>query len=154
MNEEDSVQKWHLKAGWALLLALLVGVAPAAFAQVSTGNIYGRVTDESQAVLPGVTATLSGPFGTRVTTSDSQGEFRFLNVDHGTHKLVVTLAGFAGVSRDVIVTVGQNVNVTYGLKVAPVEETVIVTDETPVVDTRKLGSNTTISKAELAQMPS
>jgi hypothetical protein len=154
MNEEDSVQKWHLKAAWATVLAIAVGLAPAAFAQVSTGNIYGKVTDESQAVLPGVTATLSGPFGTRVTTSDSQGEFRFLNVDHGTHKLVVTLAGFAGVSRDVVVTVGQNVNIAYGLKVAPVEETVIVTDETPVVDTRKLGTNTTISKAELAQMPS
>ena len=148
------MHKWHFKAGWAAALALLVGLAPAAFAQVSTGNIYGKVTDESQAVLPGVTATLSGPFGTRVTTSDSQGEFRFLNVDHGTHKLVVTLAGFAGVSRDVVVTVGQNVNIAYGLKVAPVEETVIVTDETPVVDTRKLGTNTTISKAELAQMPS
>ena len=129
------MHKWHLKAGWALVPALLVGLAPAAFAQVSTGNIYGRVTDESQAVLPGVTATLSGPLGTRVTTSDSQGEFRFLNIDHGTHKIVVTLAGFAGVSREVIVSVGQNVNVSFGLKVAPVEETVIVTDETPVVDT-------------------
>ena len=52
-----------------------------------------------------------------------------------------------------IVSVGQNVNVTFGLGVAPVEETVIVTDETPVVDT-KLGTNTTITKAELAQVPS
>lgn len=148
------MQKWTFKAAFALLVALLAGAAPAAFAQVSTGNIYGRVTDESAAVLPGVTATLSGPFGTRVTTSDSQGEFRFLNVDHGTHKLVVTLAGFAGISREVLVSVGQNVNVSFGMKVAPVEETVIVTDETPVVDTRKLGTNTTVSKAELAQIPS
>jgi hypothetical protein len=147
------VHKWQVRTGWALALALLVG-APAAWAQVSTGNIYGRVVDESQAVLPGATATLSGPLGTRTTTADTQGEFRFLNVDHGTHKLVVTLSGFAGVSRDVIVSVGQNVNVSFGLKVAPVEETVIVTDETPVVDTKKLGTNTTITKAELAQVPS
>jgi hypothetical protein len=139
--------------GWAVALALLAG-APAARAQVSTGNIYGKVVDESQAVLPGATATLTGPLGTRTTTADSQGEFRFLNVDHGTHKLVVTLSGFAGISRDVIVNVGQNVNVSFGLKVAPVEETVIVTDETPVVDTKKLGTNTTVTKAELAQVPS
>ena len=146
------MHRWQLKTGWAL--ALLIGLAPAAWAQVSTGNIYGKVIDESQAVLPGATATLTGPLGTRTTTRTAQGEFRFLNIDHGTHKLVVTLSGFAGVSRDVIVSVGQNVNVSFGLKVAPVEETVIVTDETPVVDTKKLGTNTTITKAELAQVPS
>jgi hypothetical protein len=140
--------------GWALALALLVAGAPAAWAQISTGNIYGKVVDESQAVLPGATATLTGQFGTRTTTADNQGEFRFLNVDHGTHKLVVTLSGFAGISRDVVVSVGQNVNVSFGLKVAPVEETVVVTDETPVVDTKKLGTNTTVTKAELAQIPS
>jgi hypothetical protein len=149
------VHRWQIKAGWAAVLALLVLVAaPASWAQVSTGNIYGKVVDDSQAVLPGATATLTGPFGTRTTTADTQGEFRFLNVDHGTHKLVVSLSGFAGVSRDVIVSVGQNVNIGFSLKVAPVEETVIVTDETPVVDTKKLGTNTTITKAELAQVPS
>ena len=61
--------------------------------EVSTGNIYGKVVDDSQAVLPGATATLTGPLGTRTTTADTQGEFRFLNIDHGTHKLVVTLSG-------------------------------------------------------------
>ena len=65
----------------------------AAWAGVSTGNIYGKVVDDSQAVLPGATATLTGPLGTRTTTADTQGEFRFLNIDHGTHKLVVTLSG-------------------------------------------------------------
>ena len=44
----------------ALALALLAATVPAAFAQVSTGNIYGTVTDESGAVLPGATVTISG----------------------------------------------------------------------------------------------
>ncbi|PYQ23570.1 MAG: hypothetical protein DMF81_08355, partial [Acidobacteria bacterium] len=79
--------------GLALLLACL---APAAFAQVSaTGNVYGTVTDESGAVLPGATATLSGALGSRRTTSGANGEFRFLNVDHGSLKLSVGLTGFS-----------------------------------------------------------
>ena len=50
-------------------------------AQISTGNIYGAVTDESGAVLPGATVTLAGPSGTRSTVAGSQGDFRYLGLD-------------------------------------------------------------------------
>ena len=93
----------------ALALALLAATVPAAFAQIATGNIYGTVTDESGAVLPGATITLSGPV-TRSTVSGSQGDFRFLALDNGRYKLAVALTGFATVNREVIVTTGQNVN--------------------------------------------
>jgi hypothetical protein len=72
----------------AVALALLV-LAPLAYAQAARGNIYGRVTDDSGAMLPGANVTLSGGFGTRSTTSDSQGNFRFLNLDHGRYKVSV-----------------------------------------------------------------
>ena len=53
----------------------LIGLAPAARAQVSTGNIYGKVIDESQAACR--TATLSGPLGpdqrTRKESSAERG---------------------------------------------------------------------------------
>ena len=137
-------------------LALLVaGLAPAAFAQVSaTGNVYGTVTDESGAVLPGATATLSGALGSRSTTSGANGEFRFLNVDHGTHKLSVSLTGFSSVSRDVTVNAGTNVNVPFTLKVAAVAETITVQSETPIVDVKRTGTATTIRKEELEDVPS
>ena len=139
--------------GIALLAA--VGFAPAARAQVtSTGNIYGTVKDESGAVLPGVTATLTGAFGTRSTTSGTSGDFRFVNVDHGTHQLRVALTGFTGVTRPVTVVIGQNVDLGFTLKVASVEESVTVTGDTPVVDTKRVGTATTISKDELVQIPS
>jgi hypothetical protein len=139
--------------GLALLAA--VGFAPAARAQVAaTGNIYGTVKDESGAVLPGVNATLTGAFGTRSTTSGTSGDFRFVNVDHGTHQLRVSLTGFTGVTRPVTVVIGQNVELGFTLKVATVEETVTVTGDTPVVDTKRVGTATTISKDELVQIPS
>lgn len=139
--------------GLALLAA--VGFAPAARAQVaSTGNIYGTVKDESGAVLPGATASLTGAFGTRSTTSGTNGDFRFVNVDHGTHQLRVALTGFTGVTRSVTVVTGQNLELGFTLKVASVEERVTVTGDTPVVDTKRVGTATTISKDELVQIPS
>jgi hypothetical protein len=134
-------------------LAVLALVAPRASAQVSTGNIYGSVKDESGAVMPGATVTLTGAFGTRSTTTGAQGEFRFVNVDHGAHQVKVNLTGFSNVSRNVTVQVGQNVDLAFTLKVASLEEQVTVTAETPVVDTKRPGTATTISRAELEKIP-
>jgi carboxypeptidase family protein/TonB-dependent receptor-like protein len=135
-----------------LALALVLGLLPSAYAQYS-GNIYGSVTDESGAVLPGATVKLTSPLGTRETTTGQQGDFRFLNLDSGNYTLSVALAGFTNVTREVNVTTGQNVNVAFPLKVASVEETVTVTAETPIVDTKKVGTTTTLTKEELAQVP-
>ena len=115
-----------------------VAFAPAVQAQVAaTGNIYGTVRDESGAVLPGVSVALTGAFGTRSTTTGSQGEFRFLNVDHGTHEVKASLTGFTTLTRPVTVSSGQNVELAVSLKVASVEETVTVSVEAPVVDTKR-----------------
>jgi hypothetical protein len=142
-----------MKRTVGLALALLLGLAPGLFAQTATGSVYGLVTDESGAVLPGATATLSGEFGSRSTTSGSQGDFRFLNVPHGTHKLTVSLTGFASVTRDVIVAVGTKVDLDFPLKVAQVAETITVTAESPIVDTKKVGILTTVNKDEMAKIP-
>ena len=47
------------RAGMLVCLLMLAGVVPA-LAQVSTGEIFGKATDGTGAVLPGVTVTLSG----------------------------------------------------------------------------------------------
>jgi hypothetical protein len=137
----------------ALALALLAATVPAAYAQISTGNVYGAVTDESGAVLPGATITLSGATGTRSSVSGSQGDFRFLALDNGRFKLTVALTGFATVNREVVVTTGQNVNLSFGMKVATVEESVTVTAETPLVDIKRRGTATTMELAELQSTP-
>jgi hypothetical protein len=143
-----------MKRTIGLSLILLLGAVPALWAQANTGNIYGTVTDASGAVLPGATITISGAnIGARTTQSGATGDFRFLNLDPGTYKLAVSMSGFGNVNRDVIVTTGQNVNLTFALKVAGVAESVTVTAETPIVDTKRVGTATTLTKEELAQVP-
>ena len=143
-----------MRRGLVLALALLLCAAPAAWAQLATGNVYGIVNDEQGGALPGAGVSISGVnIGTRSTTADSAGNFRFLNLDPGTYKLAVALAGFATVNRDVIVNTGANVNLTFGMKVASMEETITVDAETPVIDTKRIGTSTTFTQDELSKVP-
>src|SRR5262245_14098746 len=126
------------RAVLAVALALAPGPTPIAWAQFATGNLYGTITDESGAVLPVATITMTGAtIGARSTTAGSRGDFRFLNLDPGTYKLSVSLTRFTTVNREVDVVTGMNVSLSFVLKLATVHETVTVTTETPVVDTKK-----------------
>jgi hypothetical protein len=138
------------------MCALLVGVASGAGAQIASGNIYGTVVDEQGGVLPGVDVSLvSTSIGgaPRTTVTDSQGQFRFLNLDPGTYKLTTNLPSFSRQEREVIVTTGVNVYLSVNMKLKSVEETITVTAETPVVDIKKVGTATTLTQAELEGTP-
>jgi hypothetical protein len=138
--------------GWTL--AVLFGLATAASAQIATGNIYGKVTDEQGGAMPGATATLSGEFGTRTAATGANGEFRFLSLDTGDYKLTVALTGFGTIARQVHVTTGENIDLPYTLKVATLAETIEVVSATPLVDVKKRGTSTTMVSDELQKMPS
>ena len=141
---------------WAILLALFLsrGLATVAYAQTVAGNIYGRVTDESGAVLPGAAIKLSGAtIGGLGTASGPRGDFRFLLLDPGRYTVAASLSGFTTVVREVVVTTGTSLDLGFVLRLAPTEETVTVTAETPVVDTKKLGTGTTLKQDELANIP-
>ena len=137
---------------WVWLVAILL-LPPSVAAQMATGNVYGTVADESGAVLPGASISMTGAAGTRTTTSGAQGDFRFLRVDHGEYELAVSLPGFATVVRPIVVATGANVSQAFSLTIATLEETVSVTAATPVVDSRKLGTATTLSREEMQNVP-
>ena len=61
----------------------------------------GTVTDESGAVLPGVTVALKGEavVGTQTAVSGPQGVYRFPALPPGTYDLTFTLAGFGTLRR-------------------------------------------------------
>jgi hypothetical protein len=131
----------------------VLALAGTASAQIATGNVYATVKDESGAALPGVNVELTGEVGTRTTVTGADGAFRFLNLSAGEYTVTLSLAGFAKTVRRIRVTTGENVDVGFTLKVSGVEETIEVTGETPLVDTKKRGTATTMTSAELADVP-
>jgi len=146
------------KFGVFVLSAFLVCVAVPAFAQVSatTGAINGKVTDESGAVLPGVTVTIASPSmqGTRADVTSESGDYRFPAVPPGDYRITYELTGFGTVVREGIrVGLGFTATVNADMKVASLQETVTVTGESPVVDVTATTTSTNFGEAKLASLP-
>jgi len=142
-----------MKKLMGLCLTLLLAWAPLAFGQASSGTIYGTVADTSGAMLPGATVTVAGNSGSRSTQSGAKGDFRFLNVASGTYKLTVSMSGFAPTNREVVVTTGQSVTLNFAMKLAGMAEAVEVSADAAVIDVKRVGTSTTLTKEELTQTP-
>jgi Carboxypeptidase regulatory-like domain/TonB-dependent Receptor Plug Domain len=137
-------------------LALVLGAAPA-WAQSQTGEIFGKVTDTSGGVLPGVIVTLSGPslLQPQNATTSETGSFQFPRLNVGTYTVKFELPGFKTVIKEGIqVTVDFSANVSTQLGVSAVQETVTVTGESPVVDTKQTGTKQTFTLEQLQNIPS
>jgi hypothetical protein len=137
-------------------LALAVFAAPA-WAQSQTGEIFGKVTDQSGAVLPGVAVTLNSPVLLQpltAVTSDT-GTYQFPRLAVGLYDVKFELASFGTViKKDIQVTVGFNANVSAQLSVSSMTEAVTVTGESPIVDTKQTGTKQTFTTEMLQSIPS
>ena len=140
-----------------LALVALFATSALASAQSQTGEIFGRVTDTSGAVLPGVTVTLTGPVLLQPLTAvtGETGSYQFPRLEIGTYAVRFELTGFKTVVRDgVIVTVGFNAQVSVQLGISTVQETITVTGESPIVDTKATGTKQTFTNELLQSIPS
>ena len=119
----------------SLLILLAFGIVPAA---AQSGQVAGRVVDETGAVLPGATVTLSGPGEARETQSDGNGEYAFTGVAAGAYAVTVALSGFSEATvEDVVVTDAALDLPPIALSLASFGDTVVVTasrTEVRVVD--------------------
>ncbi|HEV8348041.1 MAG TPA: TonB-dependent receptor [Vicinamibacterales bacterium] len=134
----------------AVLASVLVLASPAIVAaQRTTGEIVGKVTDESGAVLPGVTVTIRGlgVAGAPTTVTSETGDYRFPVLPAGTYDVDYALQGFGTLRRaDIPVGVGATVTLDVTLKLSAVAETVTVTGESPVVNVTATEMSTNYTK--------
>ena len=137
------------------MLALLLGTS--AYAQQQTGEIFGRIADKSGAVLPGATVTVAGPalIQPRVATTSETGSYRVPELPIGTYSVTFELPGFRTVvMQDIRITIGFRAQVNSEMELSTVQETVTVTGESPLVDTRETGTGTAFDLAALQDIPS
>src|SRR5690349_8169930 len=88
--------------------------AAAARAQVSTGEIFGKATDTTGAVLPGVTVTLtsSALLQPQASVTAASGGYRFPNLPVGSYIVSFELTGFKRlVFNDVLIQAGFNAEI-------------------------------------------
>jgi hypothetical protein len=142
---------------WRTGLAALAALAIAGFAlgQAQHGNIYGRVVAEDGSALPGVTVTLVGGGPTLVTTTDTRGEFHFLNLAPGSnYGLKMEMSGFTTVDQKAVgVALGHNTDVRVTMRLTKVEAAVTVQGQAPLLDTKKVGTGATVTREEMDMIP-
>ena len=139
----------------AVLGLLVIATAPAA-GQDFRGRLNGTVTDNTGAVLPGVTVTATSPalIQPQVQVTGADGSYRFLALPPGVYTIDFELTGFQNVKRaDVRVVINQTLTVDQQLQVATLQETVTVTGESPIVDTSTTQMGTNFTKELLTEIP-
>jgi hypothetical protein len=138
------------------VLGVLALTSATAAAQEFRGRINGTVTDNTGAVLPGVTVTASSPalIQPQVQVTGSDGSYRFLALPPGIYEIDFDLTGFQKVQRqDVRVVINQTLTVDMQLQVATLQETVTVTGASPIVDTSTTAMATNFTKELLTEIP-
>lgn len=150
----------RIMKGIAAAMALTMWLPALAAAQGgsagTTGTIFGRVSDPSSSVLPGVTVTATSPalITPQTQVTGDNGTYRFPAVPPGTYTLTFELPGFSTVRREGIqIALGFNATVNAEMAVATLQETVTVTGASPVIDTTATSVQQNFKLEQLNSIP-
>jgi hypothetical protein len=150
------------KTNLVTLLSVLVVIAttlvlpPSACGQFETATVLGTVRDPNGSVVEGASVTLKN-VGTGITstvTTDSNGDYQFVNIKIGNYQVIAEGSGFARVIADnVKVTVNARQRVDLTLQVASTVETVTVTDAASVLETDSSERGQVIQQQQIVSLP-
>jgi hypothetical protein len=126
-------------------------------ASAQTSTIAGTVKDMSGAVLPGVTVEVSSPAlieKIRSGTTDGSGQYQIVELRPGVYTITFAMPGFNTVKRTGIeLTSDFTASVNAEMKVGAVEETIMVTAESPIVDVQNITARTVMTRDVLDVIP-
>src|SRR5687767_4910640 len=137
----------------SIAAALVLSASPAI---AQEGSIIGSVTDDTKAVLPGTTITATSLATGRTLTgvANERGEYRIPGVPAGMYKVQAELAGFSTVIVPSLeLLVGQNRTIPFVMQVATLQESVTVTGQTPLVDTRSAAVSGNVDRRQMEELP-
>jgi hypothetical protein len=143
--------------GRAVLILAMVLATAGPVAGQEAASIIGRVIDESNLALPGVTVTATSP-GLQVpsvtTVTDGTGQYRLSPLPIGIYTVEYQLPGFQTVERtEIRLTLGFVATLDITLGLGAVQETVIVSGASPVVDVRSATPTTEFLRETLELLP-
>jgi hypothetical protein len=136
----------------ALIVLLTAG---AAWAQ-GTAQLSGTVRDESGAVLPGVTVTVTQTNTglVRTTVTNETGGYLLTNLPTGPYRLEVMLQGFRPYAQTgIVLQVGGTPTINAVLAVGALEESVTVEAAAPIVDVRSAGISSVVNNEDILELP-
>jgi hypothetical protein len=120
------------------------------------GNINGTVTDSSGAAVPNASVTViaSDTGVTRSLTTNADGSYSANFLQPGHYEIVFAGTGFGKIDRkNLVLTVGQLLTLDVSLPAASVSSEVVVTSESPLLDTEKTEVSQTFSEQLITNLP-
>ena len=122
----------------------------------TTSAIVGEVRDTTNAVVPGVTVTITNHETglKRTVQTDEAGRFNFPQLKPGTYSVRVEAPGFEpGQNDNVVSGLGQKQTVDFTLKVARSNEVVEVSSESAIINPENANTSTTLNAPALENLP-
>lgn len=108
-------------------------------------------------MLPGVTVEAASPAlieKVRAAVTDSEGIYRVINLAPGQYTVTFTLAGFSTVRHEGLdLSAGVTLPLNIDLKVGAIEETVLVSGETPLVDVQSTTQHRVVTREVFETLP-
>src|SRR6266850_6728511 len=141
---------------FVVAILLLTMSAPAGWGQRVYGTIAGTATDASGAAVAEATVALTNleNGGKQSMTTDTSGNYTFVNIQPGRYKLESEKAGFKKFVREpIIVQIESGLRVDISLVVGAQTETVEVTSEVPLLqpETNSLGQ--VVEQRSVTELP-
>ena len=147
----------HNSLRYLLALSLLATFAITAQAQSSVdGAIKGTVANVNKEVIAGANVVVRNTQKNKevIAHTDDGGGFRIVQLEPGTYSVDVNSPGFAPFnSNQVVVEVGRVTTLDIVLNVGPVQGTVEVTAEAPVINTTQQDFSENINQTSIDNVP-
>jgi hypothetical protein len=141
-------------ASLVMASALLIG-AISASAQVTSGNIVGRITDSSGAILPGATVTVTSATTGEVRSAptNASGDYVFNLLPIGTYTVLVELQGFGKQSARIALSAGDRARFDGRMTVGQLAENVTVTAKTSLLQTDTATVSALVTEKAVQDLP-
>jgi Carboxypeptidase regulatory-like domain/TonB dependent receptor len=150
--------EWRVLRSWLLATALILTLLGAVTtkAQVLYGTLTGRITDQTGAVVPNVTVTITSQDtgAVRTATSSEQGDYRVTNLLPGSYTLSLAQSGFADFTqKNIVLEINREVRVDAILQPAGTTQVVTVTGAAQTLQTETAEVNHEISEQQISALP-
>jgi hypothetical protein len=141
--------------GVLTLTLLFAGYNLNAQQNIAAATLSGTVEDPSGAMIGGciITAVHKETNQQKTIQSDENGRFRFSYLPVGTYVIKAEQNGFAVINREVILSVGQSIEMPLQLSVAERTEQVSISSDTALIETGRTQLTETIMPRDVENLP-
>ena len=140
----------------ALIVVLLMVSVPRGADAQSAASISGVVKDTEGAVMPGVSVVIKNDASgaSQEVTTDGEGRYQVTALGAGSYTVTATLSGFkVATSKNIRLAPGQPVSIPLTLEIGQLEETVVVTSSSELINTENGTVAATLNSDQLTRMP-